>query len=33
MAMLNPVIRQQQDAQSEAEFNQFVEQSIKGHGE
>lgn len=33
MAMLNPVIRQQQEAQSEAEFNQFVKQSIKGHGE
>lgn len=30
MAMLNPEIRDQQDAQSEAEFNQFVEQSIKG---
>ena len=33
MAMLNPEIREKQDAQSEAEFNQFVMQSTKGHGE
>ena len=33
MAMLNPEIREMQDAQSEAEFNQFVEQSIKDQNE
>jgi hypothetical protein len=33
MAMLNPEIRQQKEEQSEAEFHQWIEQSIKGERE
>ncbi|MGA9670359.1 MAG: hypothetical protein WBQ94_14195, partial [Terracidiphilus sp.] len=33
MAMLNPEIRAKQEAQSDAEFQEFVEQSIKGDRE
>ena len=33
MAMLNPAIREKQEAEDEAEFHKFVEQSIKGESE
>lgn len=33
MAMLNPAIRERQEAEEEAEFHKFVEQSIKGESE
>jgi hypothetical protein len=33
MAMLNPEIRERQEAEGEAEFKEFVEQSIKGESE
>jgi hypothetical protein len=33
IAMLNPEIRAKQEAQSEAKFQEFVEQSIKGDRE
>ena len=33
MAMLNPEVREKQEAQNEAEFHQWVEQSMKGERE
>ena len=33
MAMLNPAVREKQEAEEEAEFHKFVEQSIKGESE
>lgn len=33
IAMLNPAIREKQEAEEEAEFHKFVEQSIKGENE